>query len=109
MANGAITEEDVAAIATVRRHAEEAGRDPEALGFQAQITAPPNPDDPLGLDFHSSPDQIAAVAGAAREAGFGWVALNASMIYIAGAQNADSLSEDLEKIQERIRAEVGHD
>jgi probable F420-dependent oxidoreductase len=109
MAFGAITEEDVAGIATVKRHAEAAGRDPEALGFQAQITAPPDPGDPLGQGFHSSPDQIAAVAGAAKHAGFGWVALNASIVYIAGPQNADALCEDLEKIHDRIRAEVGRD
>jgi hypothetical protein len=107
MANGAITEADVAAIATVKRHAEEAGRDPAALGFQAQITAPPNPEDPLGREFHSDPGRIAAVARTAREAGFGGVALNASAVYIAGAQNADALCEDLEKIHHRIRAEVG--
>jgi len=109
MAFGAITEQQVAAIATVKRHAEAAGRDPEALGFQAQITAPPDPDDPLGRDFHSSPDRIAAVASAAREAGFGWVALNGSLVYIAGPQNAEALCEDLEKIHDGIRAEVGRD
>ena len=109
MANGAITEKDVAAIATVKRHAEEAGRDAEALGFQAQITAPPDPDDPLGRDFHANPDRVAAVARAAREAGFGWAALNASMVYVSGAQNAGALCEDLEGIHQRIRAEVGYD
>jgi len=108
MANGAITEKDPAAIATIKRHAEEAGRDPEKLGFQAQITAPPNPEDPFGRDFHSRPERIAAVARSAREAGFGWVALNASAVYIAGAQNADALCEDLGRIHERIRDEVGH-
>jgi probable F420-dependent oxidoreductase len=107
MANGAITEEEVAAIAAVRRHAEEAGRDPGALGFQAQITAPPDPEDPLGRAFHSSPDRIAAVARAAKQAGFGWAALNGSVVYIAGEQNADALCRDLERIHDRIRAEVG--
>jgi hypothetical protein len=109
MANGAIIEDDVAAIAKVKRHAEQAGRDPGKLGFQAQITAPPDPEDPLGRGFHSSPDRIAAVARQAKEAGFGWVAVNASMVYIAGAQNADALSEDLARIHERLRAEVGND
>jgi probable F420-dependent oxidoreductase len=109
MANGAITAEDVEAIATVKRHAREAGRDPEALGFQAQITARPDPDDPLGRGFHSSPDRIAAVASSAREAGFGWVALNGSFVYIAGPQNVDALCGDLERICDRIRAEVGSD
>jgi probable F420-dependent oxidoreductase len=107
MSNGAITERDVEAIATIKRHAEEAGRDPGALGFQAQITAPLDREDPLGREFHSHPDRIAAVAAAAREAGFGGVALNASAIYIAGAQTADGLCEDLERIHDRIRAEVG--
>lgn len=109
MSNGAITERDVEAIATIKRHAEEAGRNPGALGFQAQITAPLDREDPLGREFHSHPDRIAAVAAAAREAGFGGVALNASAIYIAGAQTADGLCEDLEKIHHRIRAEVGSD
>jgi hypothetical protein len=97
----------VAAIATIKRHAEEAGRDPEALGFQAQIVAPPDPEDPVGLAFHSSPDQIAAVARAAKEAGFGGVAVNASAVYVAGGQNVDTLCADLERVHERIRAEVG--
>jgi hypothetical protein len=49
------------------------------------------------------------VARAARESGFGWVALNGSAVHIAGAHHAAALSEDLEKIHDRIRAEVGHD
>jgi probable F420-dependent oxidoreductase len=107
LANGVITEQDVAAIATIKRHAEEAGRDPEALGFQAQIVAPPDPEDPFGLAFHSKPDQIAAVARAAKEAGFGGVAVNASAVYVAGGQNVDALCADLERIHQSIRAEVG--
>ena len=107
MANGAITEQDVAAIGIIKKHAEEAGRNPEGLGFQAQIAAPPDPEDPFGLAFHASPDKIAAVARAAKEAGFGGAALNASAVYVAGGQNAGALCDDLEKIHERIRAEVG--
>ena len=109
LAGGAITEEDVAAIATIKRYAEQAGRDPAALGFQAQITPPPDPGDPLGRAFHSSPDRIAEVALAARESGFGWAALNGSFVYIAGEGEAAALSVDLESIHDRIRAEVGHD
>jgi len=37
------------------------------------------------------------------------VALNGSVVYIAGAQNADALCADLERIHDRIRAEVGQD
>ncbi len=107
MANGAITDQDIQAIASVKQHAERAGRDPEKLGFQAQITAPFDPDDPVGLHFHSNPERIAAVVAKAREAGFGWAAINSIAVYVAGARNADALAEDLEKIHDRVRAEVG--
>jgi probable F420-dependent oxidoreductase len=109
MANGAITDRDIQAIASVRQHAERAGRDPEKLGFQAQITAPYDPDDLAGRSFHSSPDRIAAVVAGARQAGFGWAAINASYVYLAGAQTPDAFVEDLERIHERVRAEVGRE
>jgi hypothetical protein len=107
MANGAITEQDIQSIASVKQHAERAGRDPEKLGFQAQITAPFDPDDPVGRNFHSNPERIAAVVANAKEAGFGWAAINSIAVYVAGARNVDALAEDLEKIHDRVRAEVG--
>ena len=107
MANGAITEQDVEAIAHVRQHAERAGRDPEKLGFQAQITAPFDPDDPVGHAFHSSPERIAEVVTHARQAGFGWAAINGIAVYVNGARNVDARAEALAQIHDRIRAEVG--
>jgi len=109
MANGAITDQDIQAIASVKQHAERAGRDPEKLGFQAQITAPFDPDDPVGRNFHSNPERIAAVVANAKQAGFGWAAINSIAVYVAGARNVDALTEDLEKIHDRVRAEVGRD
>jgi alkanesulfonate monooxygenase SsuD/methylene tetrahydromethanopterin reductase-like flavin-dependent oxidoreductase (luciferase family) len=107
MANGAITEVDIQAIATVKEHAERAGRDPAKLGFQAQITAPFDAEDLAGVKFHSSPERIAGVIADARQAGFGWAAINGSAIYAVGARNADALVEDLQRTHDRIREEVG--
>jgi probable F420-dependent oxidoreductase len=107
MANGASTDTDIPALAPGTEHAERAGRDPAGLGFQAQITAPFDPDDLAGRGFHTDPARIAAVVADAKQAGFDWAAINASAIYILGARTADALVEDLEKIHERVRSEVG--
>jgi alkanesulfonate monooxygenase SsuD/methylene tetrahydromethanopterin reductase-like flavin-dependent oxidoreductase (luciferase family) len=107
MANGAITEADIQAIATVKQHAEQAGRDPAKLGFQAQITAPFDTEDLAGIKFHTSPERIAAAVADAMRAGFDWAAINASAIYAVGARNTDALVEDLQKTHDRIRQEVG--
>jgi alkanesulfonate monooxygenase SsuD/methylene tetrahydromethanopterin reductase-like flavin-dependent oxidoreductase (luciferase family) len=107
MANGAITEADIQAIATVKQHAERTGRDPAKLGFQAQITAPFDAEDLAGIKFHTSPERIAAAVADARQAGFDGAAINASAIYAVGARNTDALVEDLQKTHDRIRQEVG--
>jgi probable F420-dependent oxidoreductase len=107
MANGAITDIDIQAIATVKQHAEQAGRDPARLGFQAQITAPFDPDDLAGRNFHMNPERIAAAVASAQQAGFDWAAINATAIYVLGARTADALAEDLAKVHAAVRAEVG--
>ncbi len=49
------------------------------------------------------------MVASAKEAGFGWAAINSIAVYVAGARSADALAEDLEKIHDRVRAEVGRD
>jgi hypothetical protein len=39
--------------------------------------------------------------------GFGWVALNATAIFQAGARSVDAISDELARLHDRIRAEVG--
>jgi probable F420-dependent oxidoreductase len=107
MAHGEITEQSARNIATVKRHAREAGRDPVALGFQAQIVAPLDPGDPTGSAFYSDAGRVAAVVGASGRAGFGWAALSGNAVYAAGARTPEALSAELEKLHDRIRAEVG--
>ena len=96
-------------IATVRRHAEAAGRDPNVLGFQAQISPPPRPDDPSSRTFYADAAEVAAVAVAMREAGFGWATLNVTGVFLAGARSSDAMAEALQVLHDRLRAEVGRD
>jgi UDP-N-acetylglucosamine enolpyruvyl transferase len=49
------------------------------------------------------------VVASARSAGFGWVALSGNGICAAGARSVDALTQELEKLCLRIRAEVGAD
>jgi probable F420-dependent oxidoreductase len=94
-------------IAAVRRHAEEAGRDPAAIGFQSQAAPPPRSDDTAAKRFWAEPAQVAAVAARIRDAGFDGVAVNATGVFQAGARSLDALIDALGAHHEAIRREVG--
>ncbi|MDP6606545.1 MAG: LLM class F420-dependent oxidoreductase [Dehalococcoidia bacterium] len=97
------------AIATIKRHAEQAGRDPDALGFQSWLAPIPGGDDPnvSARAFIQDPDAIAASAAAAAEAGFDWATINITAIFQNGARSSEQMAEVLETIHERLRREVG--
>ena len=101
--------EDVAgarlAIGTIRRHAEEAGRDPAAIGLQSMVAPPPR--DAAGKGFYANHDAVLARVAALKAMGFGWAALNATAIFQAGARSVDAISDELARLHDRIRAEVG--
>ena len=107
MASGMLGDEAAAAMATVKHHAEEAGRDPAALGFQAQLAPPPRAGDPGTRDFWARPADVAATAAAAAEAGFGWAAVNVTGVFVAGARTPDDLIDALKELHDAIRAETG--
>lgn len=96
-------------IQTVRRLAAEAGRDPDALGFQAQLSPPPRNDDPGGRTFYANPHDVSAVAVAAKSAGFGWATINVTGVFLAGARSVDAMIDALQALHDRLRAEVGSD
>ncbi len=93
-------------MASARQAAEQAGRNPAALGFQAALSTPPGADGG-GRDFYAQPAQVAAAAGQAAQAGFGWVTLNATGVFLAGARSADAMVESLGRLHDAIHAEVG--
>jgi hypothetical protein len=39
--------------------------------------------------------------------GFGWVALNATAIFQAGARSVEAMTEQLATLHDRLRAEIG--
>ena len=98
--------EDAArALEAIRRHAAEAGRDPKALGFQSMVAPPPR--DAEGKRFYAEHDRVVERVAALREMGFGWVALNATAIFQAGARSVDAMIDALGALHGKIRAAVG--
>lgn len=107
MASGLLGDQAASAIGDVRRYAEEAGRDPGALEFQAQLAPPPRAGDASTRDFWTRTAEVAATAAAAREAGFEWAAVNVTGVFVAGARTPDALTQALAELHDAIRAEVG--
>src|SRR5437773_3012038 len=62
------------AIGAIRRHAEEAGRDPDAIGLQSMVAPPPR--DAAGKGFYADHDMVLARVAALKAMGFGLVTLN---------------------------------
>lgn len=81
-------------LAIIHRTAEEAGRDPAAIGLQIQLG------DVRDLDA------MAARASAARAAGFTWGAVNMTSLYTSGARDIAAQREALERIRERVQRET---
>ncbi len=94
-------------IEQVKRYAEEAGRDPESLGFQAQISPPPRSQDPNDRTFYADADRVAATAARLKDQGFDDFAVNLTGIFLAGARTLEAMIEEAERIHDRLRAEVG--
>ena len=92
-------------IESIRRHAEQAGRDPGAIGLQSMVAPPPR--DAAGKTFYADHDAVVARVAALKAMGFEWVALNATAIFQAGARSVAAITEQLDRLHARIRAEVG--
>ena len=92
------------AIETIRRHAEEAGRDPAAIGLQCMVAPPPR--DAEGKRFYAEPDRVVARVAAIQAMGFGWATLNATAIFQAGARSVGAMIDALATLHAKIRAEV---
>lgn len=91
----------------IREAAVKAGRDPEAIGWQSQIAPPPRPGDDAGKMYYAEPDRVAARAADLKAMGFEYVTLNATAIFQSGARGVEAMLEQLHKLHDRLRAEVG--
>jgi probable F420-dependent oxidoreductase len=81
-------------LAVIRQAAEQAGRDPAAIGLQVQLG------DPRDLDA------LAVRAAAFRAAGFTWGAVNMTQLYTAGARDVAAQREALAGLRERVGREA---
>ena len=93
------------AIEAIHRHTEAAGRDPGAIGLQSMVAPPPR--DAEGKTFYASHDAVVARVAALKAMGFGWVAINATAIFQAGARSVDAMTDALARLHDRLRAEIG--
>jgi probable F420-dependent oxidoreductase len=93
------------AIASIRRHAAAAGRDPAGIGLQSMVAPPPR--DAAGKAFYADHDAVVARVAALAAMGFGWASLNATAIFQAGARSVDAIAEQLARLHPRLRAAVG--
>jgi probable F420-dependent oxidoreductase len=89
------------AMATIRRHAEEAGRDPAAIGMQMMLAPPPRTD--ADKAFYADLDAVEQRAAALAELGFDWTAVNATGIFQAGQRSVAAMTDTLGEIHSRIR------
>jgi len=92
------------AIATIRRHAADAGRDPSAIGMQAMLAPPPN--DAGGKTFYQDHGRVVARAEQLAGLGFEWIALNATAIFQSGARRVADIADQLEQLHSALRAAV---
>lgn len=93
------------ALDTISRHAEAAGRDPAAIGLQQMLDLPPR--DAGGKAFYADLDRVAARAEAIQAMGFAGCSLNATAMFQAGARTVDALTDQLQRVHDRLRATVG--
>jgi hypothetical protein len=90
------------AIDEIRRNAEAAGRDPMTIGLQAMLAPPPR--SPGGKAFYSDHDRVVRTAEEVSALGFGWIAVNATAVFQAGARTVDALIEQLSALHTLRRA-----
>lgn len=98
-------EEIMGAMATIRRHAEAAGRDPATIGMQLMLASPPR--DASGKTFYNDLDRVTKRAEEIKAMGCEWTAVNATAIFQAGARSVDAMIERLGEIHTRLRNAVG--
>ncbi len=95
---------DVAAklIERIRWHAEEAGRDPDALEMQLSLS-PFHEED--GKGFYSDLDRMHQRYVELRDLGFHRTSINAITLFQGGHRTVESLIERLAEIHEKLKAE----
>ena len=98
-------EATLAAVAAVRRHAEEAGRDPASLGMQVMLAPPPRSEQ--DKQFYRHHDLIGSRAELLAGMGFDWLSINATAVFQAGHRSLDAMADELERLHGLLRTATG--
>ena len=91
------------AMDQIREAASDAGRDPDALGYQAMIAPPPRAGDDKAKGFYADEAGVAERAAELQAMGFDAVALNATAIFQSGARSVDAMLEKLQSLHVAIK------
>jgi len=106
MATGTLADSElIAAVGTVKRHAEESGRDPADVGLQLMLASPPR--DEAGKTFYADTDRVVRRAEEIDAMGFDWTAVNATALFQSGARSVSAMVDALGALHGRLRAAVG--
>jgi probable F420-dependent oxidoreductase len=92
-------------IEAIRRHTEEAGRNPDDIEFQQMLDLPPT--EKSGKNFYADLDKVEARAIAVKEMGFEWGTVNATAIFQSGARSVDEIIDNLKLVHDRLRVATG--
>lgn len=102
---GRTDEDTMRSMATIRRYAEEGGRDPGSVGMQLMLAPPPT--DAAGKQFYADHDAVIRRAEEISRMGFEWTAVNATALFQSGARSVDAMIEQLGDLHGKLRAAVG--
>lgn len=94
------TKDTKASLDAIKEYAVNADRDPEDLGFQMMLDAPPR--DAAGKAFYQDMDRVKRRAEFVEELGFGWGAINATAIFQAGFRTVAAIIDKLGEIREAL-------
>ena len=93
------------ALATIRSEAAKIDRDPDEIGLQMMLQPPPTSDD--DKVWYADHDRVVRRVEELAPLGFGWVSLNATAVFQAGARSVDAMLDELSQLHHKITAAVG--
>ncbi len=92
-------------IASVRRYAEEAGRDPDSISMQMSLS-PSLLDKEQRKRFYAEPELLRQRLVELRDAGFAWTSIDCVPIFQQGYRSSDAMIEHLANIFEVLEPEL---
>ena len=87
---------------SIIRYAEEAGRDPDRIGWQMMLDTPPRDD--TGRGFYGDMDRVLAAGERISDLGFDWATINMTAIFQSGARSVEALIDSIGNIHNQLKS-----